>query len=264
VLNERPPVPWFEVHPENYMMGGPKLHQLETVRQDYALSLHAVGLSLGSSHGLEPVHLQRLKTLTVRLQPGLVSDHLSWSSHDGVYLADLLPLPYTEEALAVMCRNIDAAQEALARQILIENPSTYLRYQHSTLSEGEFLGEIARRTGCGLLCDVNNFFVTASNHGDDPTTALNALPRHAVGEIHLAGHALVPLDNGQSIRIDDHGSKVDEAVWTLYAAALSRFGAVPTLIEWDTNLPPFAILEEEARRAQMMINSAEFSHAAAE
>jgi len=248
VRDERPAVAWLEVHTENYMGGGPSLAQLEAIRRDYPISLHGVSLSPGSAEGLDAAHLARIRELARRIEPGLVSEHLSWSIVDGVYLADLLPLPLTEEALTVVARNVDVAQEALGRRILIENPSSYLQFTHSMIPEWEFIAALAKRTGCGILCDVNNVFVSAANHGWDASTYLAALPAEAVGEIHLAGHA-VRSSSGGTLRIDDHGSRVAPEVWTLYREALARFGGVPTLIEWDKDVPALAVLVEEAHTA---------------
>ena len=264
VLETRPKAAWFEAHAENYMAGGAPLTCLETIRRDYPVSLHAVGLSLGGADPLDADHLARLKALAERIEPGLISDHLSWSAIDGVYLADLLPLPYTEEALAMVAGNIDRVQEALNRTILVENPSTYFAYAVSVIGESEFLAELARRTGCGILCDVNNIYVSARNLGAEPYDYFSALAAAPVGEIHLAGHAVRRLDDGTEIRIDDHGSTVDPAVWALYAEALSLFGPVPTLIEWDTDIPAFSVLEGEAAHAQRMLDrhdNAGVSHA---
>jgi len=263
VVDTRPDVAWLEAHPENYMGGGTSLRYLETIRRDYPLSLHGVGLSLGSAEEIDAAHLTRVRRVVERFDPGLVSEHLSWSVIGGAYLADLLPLPMTEEALAVVCRHVEQAQACLKRHLLIENPSTYLRFRHSTIPEWEFLARVAERTGCGILCDVNNIYVSACNHGWDAATYLAALPA-AVGEIHLAGHAVKKLDDGQTLRIDDHGSRVAPAVWALYAEALARFGPVPTLIEWDTDVPPLEVLLEEAARAAAMLREAEREHAAAE
>jgi uncharacterized protein len=248
VIADRPAIAWLEVHSENYMSGGPALARLETIRENYPLSLHGVGLSLGSAEGLDRQHLRRLKTLVDCCAPTLVSEHLSWSASGGIYLNDLLPLPYTEEALAVVARNIEMAQEALGRQILIENPSRYLSFRHSTISEPAFLAALARRTGCGLLCDVNNVFVTCSNLGLDTGRYLDAIPAESVGEIHLAGHSRVVRD-GVAMLIDDHASRVAPPVWELYRRAVARLGAVPTLIEWDKALPALAVLLAEARAA---------------
>ena len=249
VLERHPDVAWFEVHSENYMGGGAALACLETVRREYPVSLHGVGLSLGSADDLDAAHLARVRELVLRIEPGLVSEHLAWSVTGGTYLADLLPLPLTEEALDVVCRHVDQVQAALQQRILVENPSTYLRYAHSTVPEWEFLTAVAARTGCGILCDVNNIYVSACNHGSDAAAYLAALPAAAIGEFHLAGHATRQLSNGRSILIDDHGSRVCPAVWTLYAEALARFGPRPTLIEWDTDIPPLDVLLGEAALA---------------
>jgi uncharacterized protein (UPF0276 family) len=249
ILATRPAIGWFEVHPENYMGGGPMLGDLLSVRRDYALSLHGVGLSMGSAEGLDGAHLTRLKEITGRTEPFLVSEHLSWSVSEGVYLNDLLPLPYTEEALDIVCRNVAQAQETLGRRILVENPSAYLRFDHATIPEPEFLAELVRRTGCGLLCDVNNVFVSCTNFGEDADRYLESLPAAAVGEIHLAGHSRTER-RGRSLLIDDHGSPVCTEVWRLYARALSRFGLVPSLVEWDKRLPSWSVLLAEARTAQ--------------
>jgi uncharacterized protein (UPF0276 family) len=249
VLAARPPVPWFEVHAENYMGGGIAQRALEEIRRWYPISLHGVGLSLGSADGVDGQHLRRLKALVAWLDPALVSEHLSWSISGGAYLNHLLPLPYTEESLETMCRHVDQAQAALDRRILIENPSSYLRFRHSPIPEPEFLAALARRTGCALLCDVNNVYVTAQNLGLDPVAYLRSLPPALVEEMHLAGHARNDAD-GQVILIDDHGSPVSPEVWQLYRHATMRFGPVPTLIEWDTDVPPLSVLLEEARRAE--------------
>lgn len=256
VVDTRPDIAWFEVHTENYMGGGTPLAYLEAIRADYPISLHGVGLSIGSAEGLDQTHLQRIRRTVERIEPGLVSEHLSWSVVDGHYLADLLPLPMTEEALDLVCRHVDQVQTTLGRRILVENPSSYLRYRHSTIAEWDFLAAVAARTGCGILCDVNNIYVSACNHGWDPLVYLAALPPAAIGEIHLAGHSARALEGGLTIRIDDHGSRVIAAVWSLYAEALSRFGPAPTLIEWDTNLPSLDVLLDEASRAAVMLASA--------
>ena len=261
VQETRPELAWLEVHTENYMGGGPSVRTLEAIRRDYPVSLHGVGLSLGSAEELDADHLRRVGNLVRRIDPGLVSEHLSWSIVDGVYLGDLLPLPLTEEALDTVCRHVDRLQALLQRRILVENPSSYLRYAHSTIPEWEFLTALAQRTGCGILCDVNNIYVSACNHGWDAMAYLDALPATAVGEIHLAGHSLKQLEDGRSLRLDDHGSCVAPAVWDLYAQALDRFGPVPTLVEWDTNIPPLEVLLAEAARAGALLENA--SHALA-
>jgi uncharacterized protein (UPF0276 family) len=256
VANERPDVAWLEVHTENYMGGGTPLRYLEDIRRDYPISCHGVGLSLGSAEGLDPAHLDRVRRVVERFDAALVSEHLSWSLVDGRYLADLLPLPMTEEALEVVCRHVDEAQTRLRRRILVENPSSYLRYRHSTIPEWEFLAAADRRTGCGILCDINNIYVSACNHGWDPLVYLASLPPAAIGEIHLAGHSVRQLDSGITLRIDDHSARVIPEVWALYAEALSRFGPIPTLIEWDTNVPALEVLLDEASRAAVQLQSA--------
>jgi len=253
VVDSAPAVAWMEVHTENYMGGGTPLRYLDAVRRDYPVSLHGVGLSLGSAQGLDAAHLERVRRLAARVEPALMSEHVAWSVIDGAYFADLLPLPMTEEALAVVCRNVDALQCSLKRRVLVENPSTYLRFRYSPIPEWEFMAAVAARTGCGLLCDVNNIFVSAHNHGWDASAYLTALPPAAIGEIHLAGHSLRTLPGGGTLRIDDHGSRVAEEVWALYREALARFGAVPTLIEWDNAVPPLDVLVNEANRAGALL-----------
>ena len=196
-----------------------------------------------------------------RIEPGLVSEHLSWSIVGGTYIADLLPLPMTDEALDFVCRHVEQTQEVLQRRILVENPSSYLRYRHSTIPEWDFLAAVAQRTGCGILCDVNNIYVSACNHGWDASAYLAALPAQAIGEIHLAGHSSRQIEGGQTLRIDDHGSRVAPQVWALYAQALARFGPVPTLVEWDTNVPTLEVLLAEAAHAAALL--AELDHAVA-
>jgi hypothetical protein len=249
-------VGWLEVHAENYMGGGPALRALERLRRDYPLSVHGVGLSLGGADGLDLAHLDRLARLVERLEPALVSEHLSWSVTGGAYLNHLLPLPYTEEALGVLCRHVTRAQERLGRRLLVENPSGYLRFRDSPIPEVEFLNALARRTGCGLLCDVNNVYVTCANLGGDAQAWLDALEPSAVGEIHLAGHAVNDAD-GRSILIDDHGSPVTDDVWRLYEHALRRYGAAPTLIEWDTDVPPLSVLLAEATKAEQRLKGSD-------
>jgi hypothetical protein len=262
VLATRPAVAWLEVHAENYMGGGPAIRALEAIRRDYPVAIHGVGLSLGSADGLAAGHLERLATLVDWIEPVLVSDHLSWSTTGGAYLNHLLPLPYTEEALDVVCANAGRVQDRLGRRLLVENPSSYLRFEHSPIGEPEFLNELARRTGCGLLCDVNNVYVSGRNLGDDPAAYLDRLEPAAVEEIHLAGHAVNDAD-GRPIFIDDHGSRVAAEVWRLYAHALARFGPVPTLVEWDTDLPPLMVLLEEAATASAMLRATHDDHARA-
>ena len=249
VLKCPPDVAFMEVHTENYMGGGSPIRCLEAVRRDYPVSLHGVGLSLGSAEGLDLAHLDRIRQIAERIEPALMSEHIAWSISNGTYLADLLPLPMTEEVLDVVCRHVDQMQSTLRRRILVENPSTYMQFRHSTIPEWEFMAAVAARTGCGILCDVNNIYVSSQNHGWNASTYLAGLPPAAIGEIHLAGHAVRQLADGRTLRIDDHGSSVIPAVWALYEEALGRFGPVPTLIEWDNNIPPLETLLGEARRA---------------
>lgn len=254
VIHTRPRVPWFEVHAENYFGGGTAVRVLEHLRQDYPLSIHGVGLSLGSATALDSRHLTRLQRLVERIEPALVSEHLAWCMADGVYLNHLLPLPYTEETLDIVCRHVEQVQTVLGRRLLVENPSSYLRFATSVIPESEFLSAMVQRTGCGLLCDVNNIYVSSQNFNTDPVAYLEQLPVEAIAEIHLAGHAVNDAD-GQAILIDDHGSAVCDAVWHLYTLALERCGPVPTLIEWDTNIPAFPVLVEEARKAEHLLSS---------
>ncbi len=255
VRDTKPDVAWWEVHTENYMGGGAPLAYLDAIRSDYPISLHGVGLSLGGADDLDANHLSRVRDVVARVQPGLVSEHLSWCSAENVYFADLLPLPMTEEALETVCRHVDETQTRLNHRILLENPSSYLRFAHSTIPEWEFLSEVSRRTGCGILCDVNNVYVSACNHGWNAEHYIDALPIEAVGEIHLAGHAVRQCGDGRILRIDDHGAAVTAEVWALYEHALRRFGAVPSLIEWDTNIPELPVLQAEARKAQSFLDA---------
>lgn len=249
LLATLPPIGWFEVHSENYFGdGGQPLYFLERFRSHYPMSLHGVGLSLGSTDRLNPTHLQKLKSLVDRFEPGLVSDHLCWSSVGGKFLNDLLPLPYTEEALTHLVTRIGEAQDYLRRQILVENVSSYLQYKHSTIPEWEFLAEVARRAGCGILLDVNNIYVSAENHRFDPFTYVDAIPTDPVKEIHLAG-----FDSNGDCLIDTHGKPVFEAVWPLYAHTIGRLGPKPTLIEWDTDIPALEVLLGEAWKAREIL-----------
>jgi len=246
----QPEVGFVEVHAENYFgRGGRPLDLLEQARRDHALSLHGVGLSIGSTDPLSPTHVQHLAELAARLQPAFVSDHLCWNSHRGTYANDLLPLPLTEEALDHVVTRVLQVQEALGRTILLENVSSYFEYEDSTIAEAEFLAEVARRSGCGILLDVNNLHVSACNHGFDAAAFLRTIPVGAVHEMHLAGHVRKRFADGAEILIDTHSEPVCDAVWSLYETALARFGAVPTLIEWDNDLPPLATLLAEAARA---------------
>lgn len=250
IAGSRPTVGWFEIHAENYMGGGAPLHYLNLVRANYPVAVHGVGLSLASSHGIDPNHLDRLARLVEWVEPMLISEHLAWSSLPAqhLYFNDLLPLPYTEEALTAFAANVERAQDVLKRQILIENPSVYLSFRHSQMSEPEFLTALVERTGCGLLCDVNNIHVSCANVGGDPVAYLDGLPAHAVREMHLAGHCAKDID-GVRLLIDDHGSRVTPAVWSLYERAAALFPAAATLIEWDSDIPELCVLIDEAAEA---------------
>jgi len=249
VLETRPGIAWLEVHSENYFGAGGQPHYfLEQFRARYPLSLHGVGLSLGSTDALDYAHLGKLKTLIARYQPGLVSEHLCWGSVGGRHLNDLLPLPYTEEALCHVCERICWTQDFLGRQILIENVSSYIQFAQSTIPEWEFVAAVARATGCGILLDVNNIYVNAVNHKFDPLRYLEAIPVETVQEIHLAG-----FDSNGECLVDTHGKPVCDAVWALYREALERFGKIPTLIEWDTDIPELSVLLEEARKADAIL-----------
>jgi len=248
LFQERPAVGFLEIHAENYMTDL-ALRIALAAREHWSISVHGVGLSLGGAEPLDRDHLSRLARLVADIEPLLVSEHIAWCRQDGVYLNDLLPLPYTEEALVVLIDHVDEVQEKLGRQILMENPSTYLAFQHTTLSEGEFLAELARRSGCGLLLDVNNLYVNQRNHGLDPLRTFTEIDAVTVKEIHLAGYHEVVRDQGR-ILIDDHGSPVSDAVWSLYGTALQHFAA-PTLIEWDSCLPALDVLVAEARQADL-------------
>lgn len=249
ILATRPAVGFLEVHSENFFAaGGPQPAYLEKLRALYPVSLHGVGLSLGSAESLNTEHLQKLKNLVRRIQPALVSEHLSWSGTGGIHLPDLLPLPMTEEALAVIACNIDEAQDALGRPILIENPSAYLAFVEQDMTEPEFLAALVKKTGCGLLLDINNIHVSAHNTGFDADAYLAAIPAYSVMEIHLAGYQINIVD-GHEIFIDAHNNRVYPAVWDLYEKALKRFGNVATLIEWDTDIPALSVLLDEAAKS---------------
>jgi uncharacterized protein (UPF0276 family) len=251
VIDTPPDIAWFEVHSENFFADGGKPHEiLEQVRTQYPISLHGVGLSLGSTDPLNLWHLNKLKGLIDRYEPGLVSEHLCWCSVDNRYVNDLLPLPYTQEALRHIVQRIEQVQEYLGRQILIENLSSYLQFTDSSIPEWEFVSAVAKQSGCGILLDVNNIYVNARNHGFDPITYLETIPVAAVKEMHLAGHS----DEGDCL-IDTHSKPVTEAVWQLYARAVEQFGRVPTLIEWDMDIPPLQILLDEATHAQQIMEA---------
>jgi len=251
IRTERPAIGWLEVHSENYFVdGGPALAALDAIRSDYAVSLHGVGLSLGSADALDRAHLSKLKRLADRIEPAAVSEHLCWGHVDGRHLNDLLPLPFTEEALEILCDRIDKVQAALGRAILVENVSAYLRFGCDAMAEWEFVASVASRTGCKLLFDVNNVYVNAVNHGFDPRAYLEAIPASAVAEIHLAG-----FDASGACLIDNHGARIAPPVWTLYRDAIERFGPKPTLIEWDTDIPALEVLLDEAAKAQRILEA---------
>ena len=251
VRDERPACGWLEVHSENYFVdGGPALSALEAIRADYPIALHGVGMSLGSADALDSGHLARLKRLATRIEPAAISEHLCWSRIDGRHLNDLLPLPFTTEALDHVCAHIEQVQDALARPLLVENVSAYLRFADDSMAEWEFVAAVARRTGCNLLFDVNNVYVNAVNHGFDPLAYLAAIPGEAVAEIHLAG-----FDASGDCLIDTHGTRVAPPVWDLYRATVERFGAKPTLIEWDTDLPALEVLLDEAATARQIMEA---------
>jgi len=256
IHEHQPDVGFFEVHAENYLVaGGPMLHHLTRIRENYALSLHGVGLSMGGEEPLDTVHLEAVACLVDRYQPAVFSEHLAWSSHGGVFFNDLLPLPYNLPTLHRVCAHIDQVQNRLGRTLLLENPSTYVEFNSSTWSEGDFLREVIHRTGCGLLLDVNNVYVSATNHGRDPRRCLCELPCHAAGEIHLAGYAEDLDGAGDRLLIDTHGAPVAEAVWSLYDTALAITGPLPTLIERDNHLPAFEVLRQEARLAEKHLSA---------
>jgi uncharacterized protein (UPF0276 family) len=254
VLGSQPDIGFFEVHAENYMVaGGPFHHYLGLIREQYPLSLHGVGLSIGAEGPLDTQHLQRLARLIERYQPHAFSEHLAWSSHGPVFLNDLLPLAYDTPTLNRVCEHIDQIQTTLKRPMLLENPATYLAFERSTIDEADFIREVINRTGCGLLLDVNNVYVSSINHQRDPLAYIDALPLHAVGELHLAGFAEDTDDLGDRLLIDDHGAPIDNAVWTLYRQVLERVGPVATLIERDNQLPVFNVLHAEARQADRLL-----------
>jgi len=251
VKAQRPPVAWFEVHSENHFAeGGPAIASLERIRADYPLSLHGVGLSLGSTDPLSRAHLAKLASLIARVEPALVSEHLSWSGVGGRHFNDLLPLPCTDEAVAHVCSRVAEVQDILGRVIAVENVSSYVGFADSDIAEWEFVAAVVARTGCKLLLDVNNVYVNAVNHGFDAETYLAAMPGDAVAEIHLAG-----FDARGPCLIDTHGARVAPEVWALYRSAIERFGARPTLIEWDVDIPEFSVLETEALAATTILES---------
>jgi uncharacterized protein (UPF0276 family) len=253
ILGNPRQVDFFEIHAENYMGdGGPPHRLLERIRSDYPLSIHGVGLSIGGAGPLDRQHLERLKRLIERYQPALFSEHLAWSSHDEVFLNDLMPLPYSETSLATVCAHIDEVQEALGVRMLLENPSTYVAFAESTMTEVEFLRSVVNRTGCGLLLDVSNVVVSSVNHSFNAASYIDALPVEHVGEFHLAGFAEDWDSEGAGLLIDDHGRTISEVAWDLYRRVLMRGCDAPTLIEWDNDVPDFAVLAGEAEKARAL------------
>lgn len=261
IVEHWPDVGFFEVHAENYMVdGGPFHHYLTLIRERYPLSIHGVGLSIGGETPLDRAHLDRLAALIARYQPQAFSEHLAWAAHGDVFLNDLLPPPFNAESLALVCEHIDEMQEHLQCRMLLENPATYVEFASSTMLETDFIAEVLRRTGCGLLLDVNNVFVSCTNHNRDPHAYLDAcfaaVPLASIGEIHLAGYAQDSDADGAPLLIDSHGSPVAQAVWALYRYAIERIGAVPTLIERDNDIPSFHALQAEAGMAEQIMTSA--------
>ncbi len=264
ILDGRPDLGWFEVHAENYMgAGGPPHHYLACIRKDYPISVHGVGLSIGSDGPLDQEHLDRLKGVCDRYEPGLFSEHLAWSTHDGAFLNDLLPVPYNGETLRRVCDHIDEVQSTVGRHMLLENPSTYVQFKSSDMSELDFLAEIVRRTGCGLLLDVNNVYVSATNHNYSPEEYIDAFPMEHVGEIHLGGHDEDRDDADKRLLIDAHGSEVASPVWQLYARTIRRAQPIPTLIEWDNDVPDWPTLFAEAQRVDEAIAVVQIENATA-
>ena len=254
VLARRPSQVWFEVHAENYMYDPRAAAALDTIRGSSEIALHGVALSLGSAGGLDTEHLGRLKRLVERWDPFLISEHLAWSTHETTFFNDLLPLPYTRATLARVSDHIDEAQATIGRPILLENPSTYVVFRESTMRETDFVRELVSRTGCGLLLDVNNVFVSATNHGYSALGYLADFPIEHVGEIHLAGHAEQTDDEGDLLLIDSHDGPVADAVWKLFEIVVGRCGPIPTLVEWDSHIPEWSVLKAEAAAAQAILD----------
>jgi len=262
ILADRPSRHWFEVHAENYMMaGGPRLQILERIRRDFPISIHGVGMSIGGPQPLDQAHLQRLAALVARYEPTLVSEHLAWSTHGTTYYNDLLPLPYNSASLNYVCDHIHQVQAALGRLILLENPSTYVAFANSTMTETEYLRDVVSRTGCGLLLDVNNVLVSATNHGFPASEYLEDFPLASVHEIHLAGHNVQADDEGLPLLIDSHDREVAPPVWRLYEGVVRRHGPIPTLIEWDSHTPNWDALRQESARAQAILDSGRLTRA---
>lgn len=254
VLTENTDIGWLEIHAENYMIdGGPRKAMMLDLAERYPISCHGVGLSIGSESGINADHLERLRQLMEWLKPAMFSEHLAWSSHNAGYFNDLLPLPYTEDVCARVSRHINQVQDTLGRQMLLENPSTYVAFDNSEMSEIDFIKKVTDATGCGLLLDINNVFVSATNQNYDPYDYINEYPLEHVGEIHLGGHDVDEDDDGAPLLIDSHNNPVVDPVWALYEHTISRTGIRPTLIEWDNDLPSWDVLANEARLAQSIL-----------
>ncbi|MBD9650889.1 DUF692 domain-containing protein [Ensifer sp. ENS09] len=256
ILADEAPGGFFEIHAENYMgAGGPPHAALTRIREQFPVSLHGVCMSIGGPQPLDKAHLARFKALVDRYEPALVSEHLAWSTHETTFYNDLLPLPYTEATVARVASHIDEVQETIGRRLLLENPSTYVTFPESTMSETAFIRELVKRTGCGLLLDINNVFVSATNQGYSARDYLGDFPLEHVGEIHLAGHAEQEDDEGELLLIDSHDGPVADAVWKLYEIVVARSGAIPTLIEWDSAIPEWPVLKREAMAAQAILDA---------
>jgi uncharacterized protein (UPF0276 family) len=253
-----PAVRWFEIHPENFLANPHATELLLEARRHYPVSVHTVGVSIGSADGIDRAHLKRVRALIDQVDPVLVSGHLAWSTHDGEYLNDLLPLPYDKETLQLIAQHLNEVQDGLGRPYLVENPASYVGFGTSTMNEVEFLGELAHRTGCRLLCDVSNVYLSAHNMGYDAYRYIDGLPADAIGELHLGGFTREEDESepGAEILIDTHADRIAEPVWELYAHAIRRFGAKPTLIEWDSEIPPFATILAEANTADAVAANA--------
>jgi len=260
IIATQPDIGFFEIHAENYMVaGGPFHHYLGLIRERYPLTLHGVGLSIGGAEDLDVKHLDRLLSLIDRYQPSFFSEHLAWSRHAGIYFNDLLPVSYSDETLHRVCKHIDCVQEHLKLKILIENPATYLEFQDSCYEEGDFLNEIVKRTGCGLLLDINNLYVSSVNQGRDPFKVIETMTLRSVCQMHLAGHVIDPIDSSECLLIDNHGTPVIDPVWQLYELALEKLGQIPTLLERDHDLPSFSDLMQEAQKAEHLMGAGQIS-----
>ena len=262
VIDSPGAVAWLEIHAENYMgEGGRPIAQLEKLREDFPISCHGVGLSIGGVEPLDTDHLKRLRDLVTWLEPAAFSEHLAWSTHDGKYFADLLPLPYTGQTLKTVCEHIEQVQEAVGMNMLLENPSNYLEFEESEMDETEFLERIATRTGCGLLLDLNNVFVSSTNRGVGTDSYISRFPMEFVGEIHLGGHEADVGDDSQPLLIDNHSAQVADPVWELFENVVHRIGAKPTLVEWDNDVPDWSVLAAEAGRAAVILGDLQKSAA---